>query len=106
MDDNIQNYRSSLVTAIGIILGFVLGFTANWATQPVTETDWSDYIIGVGLMTSVLLQIIALYRILSNNYPQKDAGKYYQKTLRYFITGLCIAFIGIIISIFQTILNS
>ena len=96
MDDNIQNYRSSLVTAIGIILGFVLGFTATWATQPVTETDWADYIIGIGLMISVVLQITALYRILNNNYPKESAGKYYQKTLRYFIIGLLCAFTGII----------
>ena len=67
MDDNIKDYRSSLVTAIGIILGFVLGFTANWATQSVTETDWSDFIIGFGLMTSVVLQIVAGWRILNNN---------------------------------------
>ena len=105
MDDNIQNYRSSMVTAIGIILGFVLGFTATWATQPVTETDWSDYIIGIGLMASVILQIIALYRILNNKYPKENAGRYYQKTLRFFIIGLCVAFIGIIFSMFQIILN-
>jgi NhaP-type Na+/H+ or K+/H+ antiporter len=105
MDDNIQNYRSSMVTAIGIILGFVLGFTATWATQPVTESDWSDYIIGIGLLTSVVLQIVALYRILNNKYPKESSGKYYQKTLHYFIAGLSFAFMGILISIFQTILT-
>lgn len=106
MDDNIQHYRSPLVTAIGIILGFVLGFTATWATQPVSETDWSDILIGIGLMASVIFQIIALYRILNNGYPKENVAKYYQKTLRYFIIGLSIAFLGIISSIFQTILNS
>ncbi len=105
MDEEIKNYRSSLVTAIGIILGFVLGFSATWATQPVTETDWSDYIIGLGLLVSVVLQIISLYRILNNNFPKEKSGKYYQKTLRYFIWGLCCAFLGVIISIFQTIFN-
>jgi cytochrome c biogenesis protein CcdA len=105
MEDNIKDYRSSLVTATGIILGFVLGFTANWATQSVEETDWADYIIGIGLLASVVLQIIALYRILNNNYPKTDVSKYYQRTLRYFILGLSIAFLGILASIFQTILN-
>jgi hypothetical protein len=105
MDDNIKDYRSSLVTAIGIILGFVLGFTANWATQSVEDTDWADYIIGIGLLASVVLQIIALYRILNNNYPKNNVANYYQRTLRYFILGLSIAFLGIIASIFQTILN-
>ncbi len=105
MDDNIQNYRSSLVTAIGIILGFVLGFSANWATQPVTTTDWSDIVIGIGLLTSVVLQIVALFRILNNNYSKDKVGQYYQKTLRLFIFGLSLAFLGIIVSIIQTILN-
>ena len=42
MDDNIQNYRQRMVTAIEIILGFVLGFTGKWATEPVIESDMSD----------------------------------------------------------------
>ena len=88
-----------------IILGFVLGFTATWAIQPVTESDWSDYIIGIGLLSSVVFQIVALYRILNNKYPKENAGKYYQKTLRYFIAGLSLAFIGILLSIFQTIIT-
>ncbi|MBL0146706.1 MAG: hypothetical protein IPP48_14190 [Chitinophagaceae bacterium] len=105
MDEEIKNYRSSLVTAIGIILGFVLGFAATWATQPVAQTDWSDYVIGLGLLISVVLQIIALYRILNNNFPRDKAGKYYQTTLRFFICGLCAAFAGVLISIFQTIFS-
>ena len=103
MDNNIQNYRSSLVTAIGIILGFILGFSANWATQPVSETHWTDYVVGMGLLASVFLLIFALYRILNNIIPDEEAGMYYQKTLRLFIVGLSIAFGGVIISILQAI---
>lgn len=103
MDNNIQNYRQPLVTAIGIILGFVLGFSANWATQPIDESDWSDYLIAAGLLVSVLLQIIALYRILNNQIPKELAGAHYQITLKLFIIALCFAFLGIILSIFQSI---
>jgi ABC-type antimicrobial peptide transport system permease subunit len=106
MDENIQSYRSSLVTAIGIILGFVLGFSATWATQPATESDWSDYLIGIGLFISIVLQIIALYRILDNEYPKESAGIYYKKTLKIFILGLIMAFLGIILSIFQSIFTN
>jgi uncharacterized membrane protein len=105
MDENIQNYRQPMVTAIGIILGFVLGFTGKWATEPVSETTISDYFVVVGLVLSIILLIIALFRILNNNFPDDNAGKYYQKTLKLFIIGLCFAFTGIIISIFQTILS-
>lgn len=105
MDDNIQNYRQPMVTAIGIILGFVLGFTGKWATEPVESTEISDFLVIIGLFLSIILLIIALFRILNNNFPADDAGRYYQKTLRIFIIALIVAFTGIIISIFQTILN-
>lgn len=105
MDENIQNYRQPLVTSIGIILGFVLGFTGKWATETVSETETSDYIVSLGLLASIILLIIALYRILNNNFPKENTAKYYQKTLRMFIIGVSCAFVGILISIFQTILN-
>jgi len=106
MDENIQNYRQPMVTSIGIILGFVLGFTGKWATEPVVETEFTDYIVLSGLLFSIVLLIIAMYRILNNNYPQNDVANYYRKTLNLFIIGLSSAFVGVIISIFQTILNN
>lgn len=105
MDDNIQNYRQPMVTSIGIILGFVLGFTGKWATENVEKTETTDYFIAIGLLTSIILLIIALYRILNNNYPKENTAEYYRTTLKMFITGLSFAFLGIIISIFQTILS-
>jgi uncharacterized membrane protein len=106
MDENIQNYRQPMVTAIGIILGFVLGFTGKWATEPVAETHFTDYIVIFGLFLSIVLMITALYRILNNNFPKEAVAIYYRKTLMIFITGLSLAFIGIIVSIFQTVLSN
>ena len=106
MDENIQNYRQPMVTAIGIILGFVLGFTGKWATEPVAETQITDYIVISGLLLSIVLMITALFRILNNNFPTDTVAKYYRKTLMIFITGLSLAFIGVIVSIFQTILSN
>lgn len=105
-EEPIQNYRQPMVTAIGIILGFVLGFIGKWATEPVDKTVLSDYIVAVGLIFSIILLLIALYRILNNNYPSQKIGEYYKKTLMLFILGISVAFLGIIISIFQTILSN
>lgn len=106
MDENIQNYRQPMVTAIGIILGFVLGFTGKWATEPVSETTASDYFVCLGLLLSIVLLILALYRILNNAYPQKEVAVYYKKTLKLFIVGISLAFMGILISIVQTIASN
>lgn len=104
MDDNIQNYRQPMVTSIGIILGFVLGFTGKWATEPATETVLSDYIVSIGLLIGIILHTIALYRILNNNYPKAKAAIYYQRTLKIFIIGITLSFLGIIIALFRTII--
>jgi phosphate starvation-inducible membrane PsiE len=106
MDENIQNYRQPMVTSIGIILGFVLGFTGKWATEPVEKTQITDYFVILGLFFSIVLLIISMYRILNNNYPKNNAAKYYKATLHLFIFGLSLSFIGVIVSIFQTILNN
>jgi ABC-type dipeptide/oligopeptide/nickel transport system permease subunit len=105
MDENIQNYRQPMVTAIGIILGFVLGFTGKWATDSVSQTHFSDYIISIGLLLSIILLIVSLFRILNNNYPKDSTAKYYNATLKIFIFGISFAFVGILISIFQTIFS-
>ena len=105
MDDNIQNYRQPMVTSIGIILGFVLGFAGKWATEPATETDSSDYFVGIGLLLSVLFLIIALYRILNNNFPKDKTAIYYRRPLNIFISGILVAFTGIIVAIFRSIIT-
>lgn len=46
--------------------------------------------------------ITALYRILNNDFPLEKVAQYYKKTLIIFITGLVLSFIGIFISILET----
>ena len=105
MQEPIQNFRQPMVTAIGIILGFVLGFSGKWATEPVSETSMNDVLVGIGLFLSILFLIIAMFRILNSNYPSENIKTYYQKTLLFFIFGLSFAFAGTLLAIFQTILN-
>ena len=93
MDGVLQNYRQPMVTAISIILGFVLGFAGKWASEETSgQVSVADDIVLVGLTIGVVLLLVALYRILNNCLPdEKGIGGYYQTTLRIFITGLITA---------------
>ena len=60
-----------MVTAIGIILGFVMGFSADWATETVDESTNADYFVGLGLAIGVFLLITALFRRLTELWHQQ-----------------------------------
>lgn len=105
MDDNIQNYRQPMVTSIGIIMGFILGFSGKLATDPAKETEFADYIVIFGLLIGIVLMMTALYRILNNSYPKENTGRYYKKTLRILIFGISSAFLGVLISILQSLIK-
>ena len=46
MDENIQAFRQPLVTATGIILGFILNYAANFVKAESTKSDGMAYFIG------------------------------------------------------------
>lgn len=100
MDDKIQAYRQPMVTATGIILGFMLNFVANWVKQDTPLGDGLAYLIGIFLLTGTVCLIVALSRILKMNYPRDKAEQYYQKTLLLFVIGICLAFIGVFVDMF------
>ena len=83
VDGVVQNYRQPMVTAIGIILGFVLGFAGKWASEETTgQVSTADDIVLTGLTIGVVLLLVALYRILNNCLPdEKGIGGYYQQLL-------------------------
>ncbi|PSJ79968.1 hypothetical protein [Neisseria iguanae] len=103
MKTEIDGYRAPMVTAIGIILGFVLAFMSKWATEPGT-THKSDYLVLIGLLIGIVLLITALYRILNNRVADADQAHYYGRTLQIFMVGLVCSFIGTLLAIIQQLL--
>lgn len=99
--DPLFNFRQPLVTAAGIILGFVL----NFATSLVKRNNRSDimalFILGFTLI-GIWLLIISLYRILNNNYDKKNVNGFYRKTLNYFVSGVVFSFIGGLLKMVHT----
>ncbi|REC50936.1 MULTISPECIES: hypothetical protein [Chryseobacterium] len=100
MEDKIQSYRQPLVTATGIILGFILNFASSYVKNESTLPVFLDYLVGACILIGIICLIIVLKRILQMNYPKEKSEKYYQKTLNYFIFGVSISFIGVLIDLF------
>ena len=84
-------FRGGSLTAVSIILGFSLGFTAQWATD---DSPWniSDYVAAVALAIGILLQIKALADLLELNSLELPV---YLRAKNYFLTGLLVTALGI-----------
>jgi len=103
--DPLQPFRQPLVTAIGLVLGFSLGFLADWVTDPdFAITDNADYFIILSFAIVCISMIMSLYRILKIDYPKEHFKKYYSRTLRIFIFGLGLGFTCLAFSFFLAIL--
>lgn len=100
MEDKIQAYRQPLVTATGIILGFILSFASAFVKTDSDLSDLISYVIGICILVGIICLIIVLGRVLNMKYPKEMAEKYYQKTLNLFLFGISISFIGVMIDMF------
>lgn len=102
--DPLFSFRQPLVTAGGIILGFVL----NFATSLVKRNNRSDILallILVFTLIGIVLLIISLYRILNREYDRDNAKRYYRKTLNYFLAGVILSFVGGVFKMLHTFLS-
>jgi hypothetical protein len=97
MDDKIQALRQPMVTATGIILGFMLNFLAGWVKSDTVATNTFAYITGLCMLGGTALLVLCLFRILRYEYPRSTAKRYYNQTLLLFILGICLAFLGVFI---------
>jgi hypothetical protein len=84
-------FRGGSLTAVSIILGFSLGFTAQWATDETPWTVW-DYVAGVALATGILLQIRAMAALLEMNSLELPI---YNRAKNYFLAGLMVTALSI-----------
>ena len=102
MEDKIQAFRQPLVTATGILLGFILNFISSWVKSDVPFGDVLAGVVGICMLTGISCLIAVLYWILRMDYPRAQGEKYYRRTLRVFVVGVCVAFVGVFI---DTVLN-
>lgn len=104
VEDPLISYRQPIVTASGLLLAFTLGFASQWVEAPNPLGVWADYAIGVSILLGTMMLIFAVFRILNANYPRHLAASYYARTLRLFVGGLSLNFIGLFGDLFITFL--
>jgi hypothetical protein len=93
--DPLQSYRQPMVTATGLLLGFTLGFAATWVQTDNPLGTLQAVVVGGCILSGTIAMIATLFRIMDNNYPRDEADAYYAWTLRLFIFGICVTFVGV-----------
>jgi len=94
-------FRNGSLTAIGVVVGFSLGFLSRWAGTP---GEWfrSDVFAVAAISLGIALQIKALAEMLS--VKSLILGRY-NRSIRAFLAGLILVSIGVIAAIFADILG-
>lgn len=89
-------FRNGSITAIGVIVGFSLGFLSRWSALP-GEWTHSDLVSIVLITVGLALQIKSLADLL---LPSSLQLKRYNRSIWIFLTGLILVGLGIILAIF------
>jgi hypothetical protein len=100
--DKLQGYRQPLVTATGILLGFILNYASSWAKDASKKPILNEVIVAISLILCITLLVTVLYRILNIHYPKERAETYYHKTLLMFIIGISIPFAAIMMIVMKS----
>ncbi|MDJ1159627.1 hypothetical protein QNA08_15485 [Chelatococcus sp. SYSU_G07232] len=102
IDETIDStFRNGSLTAIGVLVGFPLGFLTRWAVSP---GPWSATdLIAVSLITAgITVQITALASMLS---VRSLVLARHNRAVRIFVAGLVLVSIGVVVAIFLDVLG-
>ncbi|MBQ0824392.1 hypothetical protein HPT29_012260 [Microvirga terrae] len=96
-----STFRNGSITAIGVVVGFSLSFLSRWSALP---GDWANSdLVSVALITMGLaLQVKALADLLLVSSLQL---KRYNRSVRFFLTGLSLVGLGVVLAVFADLLG-
>jgi hypothetical protein len=96
-----STFRNGSLTAIGIIVGFSLGFLTRWAGVPGNWTA-EDLVAVVLIVIGIVFQIVALGQFLSIH---SLVLANYNRAVRVFLIGLVLVAVGVAFVILADILG-
>ena len=88
-------FRSGVITAITVLLGFSLLFLRSWAFELPGEWTVSGEIAAVLLLLAIVLELAALWRALQ---LKDDKAAEYRLTLRWFLTSIVTLLISLVLA--------
>jgi uncharacterized membrane protein YczE len=96
-----STFRNGSITAIGVVVGFSLGFLSRWSALP---GEWMHTdLISVALITlGLALQVKALADLLLISSLQL---RRYNRSVRFFLTGLIFVGLGVVFAVFADLLG-
>ena len=94
-----------MVTATGILLGFMLNFATAWIPGAFRQSTTREIMVCIGLLLCIPLLVVVLFRILSMRYPKEHVERYYTKTLVMFIIGVSIPFAMVLIAMIENFIT-
>ncbi|MDT8990320.1 hypothetical protein RQP54_05520 [Curvibacter sp. APW13] len=98
---DIKDFRQPVVTSLGVILGFLLGYVGQWVSEPgFALRNTSDHLHFWGTLFAALLMLMALYRMLQPVREPEQAYRYYRNTLRLYMSAIALALAVFAIQVF------
>jgi hypothetical protein len=105
MEDRLQAHRQPMVTATGIILGFVLAFASSWVRTDSALPDWLAIVVFALILVGMTALVVVLSRILRMGVPADVAPTFYGRTLALFVVGVSSSALGILIDMMGSFLD-
>ncbi len=93
-----DGYRSGIITAITVVLGFSLLFLRSWVFELPGEWTTSGVVAAALLLVAIVVELIALWRSL---LPRDENPKEYKLTLRCFMASTALLLISLITAAFS-----
>jgi len=91
-------YRSGIITAITVMLGFSLLFLRSWVFELPGEWTPSGVVAATVLLISIVLELTALWRSLQ---PRDEEPGEYRLTLRWFMIASMTLLLSLVIAGFS-----
>lgn len=100
---DIAPLRQPMVTSLGIIMGFLLGFLATWAVDDegtAALESTADHVVAITLLIAVAMMCQVLFRLLDYRNPEEDQAARYDRTFQLYRLSIVLAFGGVGLAVF------